>query len=554
MTFKSALSPLTFQTYFHRLSLRQRVVISQLPLAVSMILVIAVGLFHHREIFLDRAFIAGLIVHGLILLACTEVPWQKLRRTASLAIPILDFIAISLILEGAGDALNGLAFLFVFPVIWLACGSQGLHSVAMLSFFGPLAAVWIPPLVEGAGPGSLGRVVLVPFMMLAVGITVRVVTASMNGQQRELEDKERLLNTIVETVGVGVVVVDKDGHDVLMNRQQRKNHHVAMPEDVDDPTESQLLLFRPDKETPVPVGERPVGRAVAGESFSDYLMWIGKEADRRAVSASARTMTDEAGNFAGSVIAFNDVSDLVSALAAKDDFVSNVSHEFRTPLTSILGYLDLAVEDGDQMPLPVVHYLDVARRNTERLLRLVSDLLATTSNSMTLDVEPTDIAALIENCLSSAQVRAEDAGIRLINEAEADVRAEVDPLRIGQVLDNLLSNAIKYSPGGGTVTVRAWTAGGKVLLRVSDTGMGMDQTDQAGAFTKFFRADSVRNTTIPGVGLGLLITKTIVDRHGGSIELESFPGVGTSFTLTLPCETGKKAGGEYATGTARHPQ
>lgn len=534
------LSPLSFPRYFHEMNLRQRIVISQLPLAVSMLLVVIIAALYHRETFSEPAFVWGLVGHGVILLLCTEVPWDKLPRSASLSIPFLDFIAIGLSRHGAGDSLSSLAILLVFPVIWLAAGREALRWVVAVSFLAPLAVLWIPLLAENAPPEAFTGVILLPFMMVAVGITVRVVTASMSAQQRELEDKERLLNTIVDTVGVGVLVVDRDGHDMLWNPQQQRNHAIATPHDNADPNESQLLLFRPDKKTPVPLEERPVRRAVAGESFSDYLMWIGDDDGRRAVSASARTMTDAAGDFAGSVVAFTDVTELLSALAAKDDFVANISHEFRTPLTSILGYLELAAEQEYDLPQDFVHYLSVAQRNTERLLRLVSDLLATTSNTMKLDLEPTNISELITNCLSSAQVGAAEAGVRLVDDSQPGLYANVDASRIGQVLDNLLSNAIKYSPGGGTVTVGAVVEAQLLVLRVADTGMGMDENDQMGLFSRFFRAEGVRNSSIPGVGLGLLITKTIVDNHGGTIEMHSARGTGTTFTVKLPLAGSRK--------------
>jgi two-component system phosphate regulon sensor histidine kinase PhoR len=102
------------------------------------------------------------------------------------------------------------------------------------------------------------------------------------------------------------------------------------------------------------------------------------------------------------------------------------------------------------------------------------------------------------------------------------------------VLDNLISNAVKYSPDGGTVTVRAWTEGEELLCTIQDTGMGMNNTEQAEAFTKFFRAEPALQRAIPGLGLGLLITKSIVKMHGGTIGLQSAPGAGTTIRFTLP--------------------
>ena len=105
---------------------------------------------------------------------------------------------------------------------------------------------------------------------------------------------------------------------------------------------------------------------------------------------------------------------------------------------------------------------------------------------------------------------------------------------MSQVLDNLISNAIKYSPNGGEVEVAAWRENGEVVCRVSDTGMGMTDEEQEEVFAKFFRARGVRNSTIPGIGLGLPITKAIVEAHGGTITLQSAPGRGTAFTVRMP--------------------
>lgn len=557
MRLPEALSPLTFQTYIHELDLRHRVVLSQLALSASTFFVVLIGALFHRHIFSETQFIAGLVLHGLILLACTEIPWDRLPLPSFLCIPLVDFIAIALVREGAGDALSGLGYLSVFPVIWLAASGLAPRAALMFSFVGPLFVVWLPVFLDrtAVNANELTSPMLLPFTMLAVGFTVRVVTASMTAQHAALQvkdrelraalrtssNKERLLNTIVEAVGVGVVAVDRNGNDILMNRQQRGNHALAMPPDQDDPDETQLLVFGPDKVSTIPPERRPVRRAIAGETFSDYLIWIGEGLNQRVLSTSAQRITDELGRFDGSVVAFSDVSDMVAAMAAQDDFVSNVSHEFRTPLTSILGYLELIEEEAEKLHPAIVDYVDVVQRNAERLLKLVSDLLATTSNSMTIESERLDLSELIASALESAGVRAHEAGIELVNNAGSGLYALADPERIGQVLDNLLTNAVKYSPGGGTVTVNAWSAGSSVVMQVQDTGMGMDENDRAAAFTKFFRSGAVRNTSIPGVGLGLLITKTIIDRHDGTITVDSSPGAGTTFTITLPMHIAAEA-------------
>jgi signal transduction histidine kinase len=146
------------------------------------------------------------------------------------------------------------------------------------------------------------------------------------------------------------------------------------------------------------------------------------------------------------------------------------------------------------------------------------------------------MAGLVQNSMVSAQAQAEAAHVDLVADVPAPLWASADPLRMGQALDNLVSNAIKYSPGGGVVKVSARKADGWVRLQVADTGMGMNPEESAKIFTRFFRTSAAREAAIPGVGLGLSITRTIVERHGGTIACSSRPGEGSTFTLTLPAD------------------
>ncbi|HYH77574.1 MAG TPA: HAMP domain-containing sensor histidine kinase, partial [Arthrobacter sp.] len=318
----------------------------------------------------------------------------------------------------------------------------------------------------------------------------------------------------------------------LMNRKQRANHELARPRDIDDPNESQLLVFAPDRTTPVPVEERPVRRAVMGETFTDYLVWLGSGNEQRAITTSARAMKDPDGQFTGSVIVFGDVTDLVNALAAKDEFVASVSHEFRTPLTSILGYVEILLEDdpADYQKEP----LEIIRRNSERLLTLVSDLLVSRHGQLIVAPHAVDVAELVRATVSAALPKADASRVVLKADTPARLDAHVDGPRISQVLDNLVSNAIKYSPDGGNVLVSLEQGDGHLTCTVSDTGMGMTAEDQAEVFAKFFRTSNVRRTAIPGVGLGLPISKAIVEAHGGTITVASALGKGTTFTFRLP--------------------
>lgn len=540
---------LFFRRPFHEYSLRGRVTLSQMPLSITAALTAVLMLMFFPGTLGNPLFIAFLATQVLILALCYLIPWHRLPFASFLVIPVLDFVSIALGREGGQEGLTGISLLAVFPVIWL-CAS-GLYPRASLvaSFVAPLAIIWVPLFLHGnvTGP-DLARSLLLPVMMLGIGVSVSVLTLSMVRQQRDLEEKdaqlrvtlkeskrqEELLNSVLETVHLGVLAVDADGHDILMNRKQRENHRLASPAGNADPNESQLLVFQADRTTTVPVEQRPVRRAVMGESFTDNLVWLGSGSEQRAITTSARAMRDQDGSFAGSVIVFSDVTDLVNALAAKDDFLANVSHEFRTPLTSILGYVELLLDDYDGLSDPRGEALLIIRRNSERLLGLVSDLLASRSGQLIVSPQAVNVAELVRASISAALPRAAAAKVRLRADAPACLEAHVDSGRMSQVLDNLVSNAIKYSPDGGDVVVSLDSEGSDLVCRVSDTGMGMSDKDQAEVFTKFFRTGNVRNTSIPGVGLGLSISKAIVEAHGGSIQLRSAPGEGTTFTIRVP--------------------
>ena len=536
-----------FRRPFHEYRLTDRVALSQMPLFITTLFT-AFLVWAFFPGTMDNPLFVTFLISQLVLMAlCYLVPWDRLPYTSFLIIPLLDFISIAVGREGGQESLTGISLLAVFPVIWLCASGYYPRASLWLSFFAPLAIIWVPLLIHGevSGP-NLARSLLLPIMMLGIGVSVSVLTLSMMRQQRTLEEKDEqlqanlkstkhhqaLLNTVLETVHMGVLAVDAGGHDILMNRKQRGNHELARPKDIDDPNESQLLVFAADRTTPVPVEDRPVRRAVLGETFTDYLVWLGSGKEQRAISTSARAMKDADGAFAGSVIVFSDVTDLVNALAAKDEFVSSVSHEFRTPLTSILGYVEILLEDdpADDQLEP----LEIIRRNSERLLTLVSDLLVSRHGQLIVTPHTVDVAELVRASVSAAQPKAADSRVVLKADTPARLDAHVDGPRISQVLDNLVSNAIKYSPDGGNVVVSLEQEDGQLSCRVSDTGMGMSADDQAEVFAKFFRTNNVRRTAIPGVGLGLPISKAIVEAHGGTIDIESVLGRGTTFTVRLP--------------------
>jgi signal transduction histidine kinase len=222
----------------------------------------------------------------------------------------------------------------------------------------------------------------------------------------------------------------------------------------------------------------------------------------------------------------------------KDEFVAVVAHDLRTPLTSIRGYLELLIDGGaGELSEEQQRFLTVVDRNSKRLMQLVGDLLFLAqieAGKLALELGEVDLDAVIADCLEAAKPMADEKGITLESSAERLPSMIGDRGRLAQVLDNLVSNALKFTGEGGTVTVRASSVEGNAVIEVEDTGMGIAPEEQEQLFDRFFRSPEATERAIPGTGLGLTIAKAIVERHEGSIEVESVFGKGTTMRVLLP--------------------
>jgi signal transduction histidine kinase len=222
----------------------------------------------------------------------------------------------------------------------------------------------------------------------------------------------------------------------------------------------------------------------------------------------------------------------------KDEFVSTISHELRTPLTSITGYVELVRERADPESRG---YLDIVERNAARLLVLVNDLLFVAriqSGQLELDLGGTvEVGALVAESVATARPHAASGNVALrFSDGARPVRVRGDRRRLAQVIDNLISNAIKFSPEGGAVDLNLERRNGIVVLEVADQGIGIAESEHEQLFERFFRARSALDRHIPGTGLGLYISKAIVEAHGGRIEARSVEGEGSAFVIELPVE------------------
>lgn len=260
--------------------------------------------------------------------------------------------------------------------------------------------------------------------------------------------------------------------------------------------------------------------------------------ERRYFNLSVTALGEQGSDQKSSVIGvFHDVTELKRAEQIRIDFVGNVSHELRTPLTSIKGYIDTLKDDVTHARFDLIEsHIDVIRRNSDRLLRLVNDLLDLSSLESGSDLQKSvipvrEISEKIIGQLEPQRAQ-KDQAITLITESDT---VFADPSRLEQVLVNLIENAIRYTPPKSQLTV-AWKNRdqGAVELTISDTGLGISKEHLPRLFERFYRVDKARSREQGGTGLGLAIVKHIMQRHGGSVSVSSELGKGTSFHCIFP--------------------
>jgi len=267
-----------------------------------------------------------------------------------------------------------------------------------------------------------------------------------------------------------------------------------------------------------------------------------RDGTQLSIKVAVTARRDAAGDVDGFLFVGTDVTADREQARLKDQFVNLISHELRTPLSSILGYLEL-LEDDEETPLTAeqAQYVGTIERNANRLLRLVSDLLFTAqveSGRFQVQEQPVDLHNVVAAAIDSACPVAAARGVTLrMACCDGPVYVSGDPIRLGQAVDNLVSNAVKFTPSGGRVAVTLGTGDGaeaRALVSVSDTGVGIPADELDRLFSRFFRASTASANAIPGVGLGLSITRAIAVAHRGQIRVASTVGAGTTFTLDLP--------------------
>jgi PAS domain S-box-containing protein len=356
-----------------------------------------------------------------------------------------------------------------------------------------------------------------------------------------LRVSEQRHRSVVDALEEGVLLHDMSGTVIACNESAAKMIGVPIEEIVGKPPHELPMRLVQEDGTEFPPDERPGHRAIrTGQPQLGVVAGHPKpDGDISWLSINCNPITDPQTGEAFAVAAsFADITQQRRAERLKEEFFALVSHELRTPLTSIAGYLELVLDpDESELDPNQRHFLNVVERNAKRLQRLVGDLLFVAqfeAGKLSLETAPTALDDVAAESVESARPRADELGIELRLNAESVATVQGDAGRLGQTLDNLISNALKFTPAGGRVDVRVIDRRDRVVIEVADTGLGISEPDQRRLFERFYRTESAQEAAIPGVGLGLSISKAIVEGHGGKIHVASEEGRGTTFTIELP--------------------
>lgn len=354
--------------------------------------------------------------------------------------------------------------------------------------------------------------------------------------QEWIESERRRLHSVLTHMTDGVVATDRRGLITTINDMAQSMLNCTQEDVLGKKLTTVLDLEDNFRMREIITQERDI--AVEESALGESLI----------LRASFSVIQRESGFISGYVCVLHDITEQKRIDEERKQFVSNVSHELRTPLTSLRSYIEALSDGAWKDPELAPRFLEVTQGETDRMIRMVQDLLHLSridSGKSDLELEIIDVKELFEHVLRRFDM--------LVNSNEYDQKIysiksqimldsqfiEADSDRFIQVLDNLLNNAIKYSPDGGIITgkLRLNGQGDRVILSIADEGMGIPKSDLQKVFSRFYRVDRARSRAMGGSGLGLAISKEVIEQHGGKIWARSVEQVGTTFYISMPIVT-----------------
>ena len=360
----------------------------------------------------------------------------------------------------------------------------------------------------------------------------------------EITTERNRLAKILSSMAEGVIAIDSDRRIIHANHAAVKllasDSHVSDLQSAD--------LGKDDlawEDIRVPAIIEAVETAFASGEVVMIQMQQAEIQNDQVVDIHVSPLMDETNTVTGAVLVLNDVSELANLERIRRDFVANASHELKTPITAIRGLTETMLDDPSMDGATRLRFVERISAQSMRLSVLVTDLLAISrleADQTEQKSDPIDMQELVKRSVSAAIAASNEKQLALVfesNESNTDMKIMTlgDRQSLSQMVDNLLDNAVKYTPAGGRVDVQLTAVAEQICLQVADTGIGIDNLAQQRIFERFYRVDKARSRDLGGTGLGLSIVKNIAEQHGGSVQLESELGAGSTFTVVLPLAT-----------------
>ena len=356
------------------------------------------------------------------------------------------------------------------------------------------------------------------------------MTDRLSERNRQLIAQASRLAAILDSIGDGVIVLDRQGVIITSNPAARQLLTVVSSDFLAD-----ILHELPPLPSFSSENESETNPLELAKLQQPRRYKVGKHV----LSASIAPVTTPGGETLGTVIALRDVTREAEAEQLKDSFITNISHELRTPLTSIKGYSELlTLTANGNLSQKQAKFLQTINTSANTLLYHINqmiDISEIQTGTLRLNKQETGFLALVDKVMANWRERMEAKGLSLeVRLPEQVLYIYGDLNRLSWALDNLLSNAYHYTLAGGRVEVRAFQEGHEARVDVIDTGVGIDVADQPYLFTRFFRAPHPAMYDVAGVGLGLFITRSLIEQHGGRVWFSSKLNAGSAFSLALP--------------------
>lgn len=338
---------------------------------------------------------------------------------------------------------------------------------------------------------------------------------------------EAVLTSLVD----GVVALNREGKIILLNRAAEMIFKQKQ-EAVLDKSFSEIADLPELEELVQAALYSGRGSVIEAKLFPDCRFYFSVR-----VAPIKERRTVDSVDISGAVIVFHDITDSYMFNQVRTEFVANVSHELRTPLTSIKGFVETLLDGALEDKILCRKFLTIIDNETDRLSRLIDDLLTLSSleiKERKPNLQPVNLVEVAKTTMNILVPQAAEKNLRLEIISPGNLPSvSADEDLMGQVFINLLDNAIKYTPHGGVITVRMKVENNMVITRVTDSGVGIPEESQVRLFERFYRVDKARSRELGGTGLGLAIVKHIVESHAGKVEVQSQVGKGTTFIFAL---------------------